>query len=106
MGISDTVLANLTSLYLVAIVGIKAYGVISGRNFSGGFVLMVSTIVVGGVLAGTLTWDVSRKATHALCRDPTIERCRGGICWHGVAVRSPMSQVRFHLDHQTLSAPL
>ncbi|KAJ4962720.1 hypothetical protein NE237_022659 [Protea cynaroides] len=92
MGISDTVLANLTSLYLVAIVGIKAYGVISGKNFTGGFLLVSSTIVMGAILAGTLTWDVSRKATHALCRDPMIERCRGGICWHGVAVRSPMSQ--------------
>ncbi|KAJ4965806.1 hypothetical protein NE237_017655 [Protea cynaroides] len=92
MGISDTVFANLTSLYLVAIVGIKAYGVISGRNFTGGFLLMASTIVLATVLAGTLAWDLSRKTTHALCKDPTAERCRGGICWHGVAVRSPMSQ--------------
>ncbi|KAJ8537876.1 hypothetical protein K7X08_014416 [Anisodus acutangulus] len=30
-------------------------------------------------------------------RHHTDELCRGGICWHGVAVRSPASQVRFRL---------
>ncbi|KAL3505411.1 hypothetical protein ACH5RR_035252 [Cinchona calisaya] len=110
MAISDAVVGNLTTLYLVVIAAMKAYGLASGRSFGGGFVLIASTAVVGVILIASLTWDVSRKATYALTRnDPRInnnhnhgldehhEMCRGGICWHGVAVKSPASQVRFRL---------
>ncbi|CAI0382579.1 unnamed protein product [Linum tenue] len=89
MPISDAVTANLTPIYVVAIAGVKAYGMVCGRNFGAGFVLIASTAVVGLILVATLTWDVSRKATYAI----SGER----ICWHGVAVRSPASQVRFRL---------
>ncbi|XP_010266806.1 PREDICTED: uncharacterized protein LOC104604235 [Nelumbo nucifera] len=110
MAISDAVVGNLTTLYLAAIAAIKAFGLMSGRSFSGGFVLVASTIAVGAILVGTLAWDVSRKATHAfspaLSPDPTDERCRGGICWHGVAVRSPVSQVRFRLPQRPSSGRL
>lgn len=99
MAISDTVIGNLTTIYVAVIAGIKVYGLVCGRSFSGGFVLIVSTAVVGLILIATLTWDVSRKATYAISRDhgPTHEMCKGGICWHGMAVRSPSSQVRFRL---------
>ncbi|CAN4092132.1 unnamed protein product [Withania somnifera] len=113
MAISDSVLGNLTTLYLLVIVAIKAYGLMTGKSYSGFFVLIFSTIVVVGALIMSLTWDVSRKATrYALTRehhhqqDPSQhprphsdELCRGGICWHGVAVRSPASQFRFRLPH-------
>uniref|UniRef100_A0A5B7C8E4 Uncharacterized protein n=1 Tax=Davidia involucrata TaxID=16924 RepID=A0A5B7C8E4_DAVIN len=100
MAISDTVVGNLTTLYLAVIAAIKVYGLAAGRSFTGVFVLLISTIVVGVILIGTLTWDVSRKATYALACNRANEICRGGICWHGVAVRSPASQVRFRLPHQ------
>ncbi|GMP81656.1 hypothetical protein CsSME_00036292 [Camellia sinensis var. sinensis] len=101
MTISDVVAGNLTTLYLVAIAGIKAYGLISGQGFNGIFVLLVSTIMVGLVLISSLIWDVSRKATKALApHHHQTEICHGGICWHGVAVRSPASQVRFRLPQQ------
>ncbi|CAN1163319.1 hypothetical protein LINPERPRIM_LOCUS32595 [Linum perenne] len=108
MAISDAVTGNLTTIYVAVIAGIKAYGMVCGRHFGAGFVLMASTTVVGLILVATLTWDVSRKATHAITRDPACrdkgsssshEMCKGGICWHGVAVRSPASQVRFRLPH-------
>ncbi|KAK4352176.1 hypothetical protein RND71_027694 [Anisodus tanguticus] len=108
MTISDTVVGNLTTLYLLVIAAMKAYGLLTGRSYGGGFVLIVSTGAVGGLLILSLTWDVSRKARYALTRNHPTQRinqprhhsdelCRGGICWHGVAVRSPASQVRFRL---------
>ncbi|KAJ7966880.1 putative Transmembrane protein [Quillaja saponaria] len=107
MAVSDAVVGNLTTIYVAVIVVIKAYGLICGRSFSGSFVLIVSTTVVGLILIGTLMWDVSRKAAYAFTRDGIRRRrhhghvmCKGGICWHGVAVRSPASQVRFRLPQQ------
>ncbi|XAR64203.1 hypothetical protein NMG60_11024456 [Bertholletia excelsa] len=97
MAISDVVVGNLTTLYLAVIVAMKAYGLVSGHYFGGLFVLAASTVVVGAAVIGSLIWDVSRKAAKALVRDHGDEICRGGICWHGVAVRSPASQVRFRL---------
>ncbi|KAJ8772564.1 hypothetical protein K2173_027741 [Erythroxylum novogranatense] len=100
MAISDAVIANLTVIYVAVIAVIKAYGLVCERSFSCGFVLVLSSTVVGLILVGTLTWDVSRKATYTISRDHHIhvhEMCKGGICWHGVAVRSPASQVRFRL---------
>ncbi|TKY57622.1 hypothetical protein E2542_SST14672 [Spatholobus suberectus] len=105
MAVSDAVVSNLTGLYVAVIACIKAYGFLCGRSFSGGFVLIASTAVVALILVATLTWDVSRKATYAFAADQpppplqqhTHEVCKGGICWHGVAVRSPASQVRFRL---------
>ncbi|CAI0435637.1 unnamed protein product [Linum tenue] len=91
MALSDKVTGNLTTIYVAVIAGIKAYGMVRGRCFGAGFVLIASTTVVALILVATLTWDVSRKATYAIS-------C-GGICWHGVAVRSPASQVRFRLPH-------
>lgn len=111
MAVSDAVVGNLTTIYVAVIAGIKAYGLVVGRSYGGGFVLVVSTILVGVILIGTLTWDVSRKATYAVSRDHHVphvnhETCKGGICWHGVAVRSPASQVRFRLPQQLPSGPL
>lgn len=104
MAVCDAVIGNLTTIYIAVIAGIKAYGLVSGRSFSSGFVLIASTTVVGVILIGTLTWDVSRKATYVIARDHHVhshhEMCKGGICWHGVAVRSPASQVRFRLPQQ------
>ncbi|KAH6780205.1 transmembrane protein [Perilla frutescens var. hirtella] len=106
MAISDTVVGNLTTLYLLVIAAIKAYGLAAGRSFSGSCVIVLSTAVVALILVAALTWDVSRKATRALMmstRDRGHEMCRGGICWHGVAVKSPASQVRFRLpQHQNM----
>uniref|UniRef100_A0A7C8YP26 Uncharacterized protein n=2 Tax=Opuntia streptacantha TaxID=393608 RepID=A0A7C8YP26_OPUST len=112
--ISDTVAGNLTTIYLAVIAAMKAYGLATGRNFTGIFVLAASTAVVGSVLVAALTWDVSKKATLALSRDsqappsPTAaEMCRGGICWHGVAVKSPASQVWFRLpQHHPFAPPM
>lgn len=118
MAVSDTVVGNLTTIYVVVIAGIKAYGLVFGRSFGGGFVVVVSSTVVGLMLVATLTWDVSRKATYAFTRDHHRRRhlhphphthgemCKGGICWHGVAVRSTASQVRFRLPHQIPYATL
>ncbi|KAK8572596.1 hypothetical protein V6N13_048182 [Hibiscus sabdariffa] len=102
MAISDAVIGNLMMIYVAVIAGIKAYGLVCGRSFGGGFVLIVSSAAVGLILVGTLTWDVTRKVTYAVSRDPVHvhEMCKGGICWHGVAVRSPASQVRFRLPQQ------
>uniref|UniRef100_A0A5B7BHK5 Transmembrane protein n=1 Tax=Davidia involucrata TaxID=16924 RepID=A0A5B7BHK5_DAVIN len=102
MAISDAVVGNLTILYLAAIAAIKVYGLAAGRSFTGVFVLLISTTVVGILLIATLTWDVFRKAKYTLAHDHANEicRCRGGICWHGVAVRSPASQIRFRLPQQ------
>ncbi|KMT00295.1 hypothetical protein BVRB_1g016500 [Beta vulgaris subsp. vulgaris] len=110
MAISDAVVGNLMTIYLALIAAIKAYGLIMGQSFTGLFVLVVSSAVVAFVLVSTLTWDVSRKATKAVARvDVTgaAEICRGGICWHGVAVKSPASQVWFRLpQHQPFAAPI
>ncbi|XP_057435071.1 uncharacterized protein LOC130727831 isoform X1 [Lotus japonicus] len=101
MALSDSVVSNLTMIYVAVIACIKAYGFLNGRTFGGGFVIAASTTVVGMILVATLTWDVSRKATYAFNRhtppqpphNHSHEMCKGGICWHGVAVRSPASQV-------------
>ncbi|KAE8715272.1 Rac-like GTP-binding protein RHO1 [Hibiscus syriacus] len=105
MVISDAVIGNLMMIYLAVIAGIKAYGLLSGRSFGGWFVLLVSSTVVGFILVGTLTWDVIRKVTYEISGDQAAsvhvqEMCKGGICWHGVAVRSPGSQVRFRKETQ------
>ncbi|PQQ21577.1 uncharacterized protein Pyn_14934 [Prunus yedoensis var. nudiflora] len=103
MAVSDAVAGNLTTIYVAVITGIKAYGLLFGQSFSGGFVLIVSTIVVCLILIATLTWDVSRKATYAIRRDHSVhvhDMCKGGICWHGVAVQSSASEVRLRLPHQ------
>ncbi|XP_024971693.1 uncharacterized protein LOC112510493, partial [Cynara cardunculus var. scolymus] len=102
MAISDMVVGNLTILYLAVIAAIKGYGQLSGRCYGGASVLLLSTAAVGVLLVVSLTWDVSRKvATCAVVArgdDEVVhEMCRGGICWHGVAVKSPASQVRFRL---------
>ncbi|PIN03528.1 hypothetical protein CDL12_23950 [Handroanthus impetiginosus] len=98
MAISDAVVGNLTTLYLLIIAAVKAYGLATGRSFSGSCVIVLSTAAVALILIASLTWDVSRKATQAMItRDRGHEMCRGGICWHGVAVKSPASQVRFRL---------
>ncbi|XP_039003310.1 uncharacterized protein LOC120130026, partial [Hibiscus syriacus] len=105
MAISDAVIGNLMMIYLAVIARIKAYGLVSGRSFGGGFVLIVLSTVVGVILVGTPTWDVIRKVNYAISGDQAAsvhvrEMCRGGICWHGVAVRSPASQVRFRIPQQ------
>lgn len=101
MAITDVVVGNLTTLYLAMIAVIKAYGFATGRSFAGAYVLIISTAVLGFILIVTLTWDVSRKATYVLTPDHGHEMCGGGICWHGVAVKSPASELRFRLpQHQ------
>ncbi|XP_061373308.1 uncharacterized protein LOC133315658, partial [Gastrolobium bilobum] len=103
MAVSDAVVSNMTTVFVAVIACIKVYGFVCGRSFSGGFVVIVSTTVVGLILVATLTWDLSRKATYAFTRhhhNHAHEMCKGGICWHGVAVRSPASQVRFRLPQQ------
>lgn len=111
MALSDAVLGNLATIYVAVIIAIKLYGLVSGRSFSAGFVVVVSITAVGVLLAVTLAWDVSRRAADAVSRynrgveDLNLRHhhdggggiCKGGICWHGVAVRSPASQVRFRL---------
>ncbi|GMJ14877.1 hypothetical protein like AT1G75810 [Hibiscus trionum] len=108
MAISDAVVGNLMIIYVAVIAGIKAYGLVFERTFGSGFVLIASSTVVGLILVGALTWDVGRKAKNAISggdeQDAASvevqEMCKGGICWHGVAVRSPASQVRFRLPQQ------
>ncbi|GFY86253.1 hypothetical protein Acr_04g0009910 [Actinidia rufa] len=103
MGVSDVVAGNLTTLYLVVIAAMKAYGLVTGQSFNGGFVLLVSTAVVSVVLILSVIWDVSRKVAKTLTRvhdSGSSDTCRGGICWHGVSVRSPASQLRFRLPQQ------
>ncbi|KAF4348243.1 hypothetical protein CsatB_008412 [Cannabis sativa] len=111
MAVSDAVVANLTTIYVIVIALIKGYGIILGRSFSGVIVLIVSTVLVILILIGTLTWDMSRKAatyafsTHHHPHHHVHEICKGGICWHGVAVQSPASQLRFRLPHQLPTYP-
>ncbi|KAL2319174.1 hypothetical protein Fmac_033050 [Flemingia macrophylla] len=108
MAVSDTVVSNLTLLYVAVIACIKVYAFACGRTLTGAFVLAASTAAVGLILVATLTWDVSRKATHAFAsadHPPPPHACKGGICWHGVAVRSPAQQVRFRLPHNLPYTP-
>ncbi|KAL2895477.1 Anion exchange protein 3 [Bienertia sinuspersici] len=113
MAISDAVVGSLMTIYLVVIAAIKAYGLMMGQSFTGLFVLVVSTAVVGVVLVSTLTWDVSRKATSAAVLRVDVkdnaavaEVCRGGICWHGVAVKSPASQcMNLGFVHNAIAVP-
>ncbi|XP_076912194.1 uncharacterized protein LOC143570422 [Bidens hawaiensis] len=105
MAISDMVVSNLMILYLAVIAAIKAYGQVTGQSYGGVTVLFLSTAAVGVLLVVALTWDVSRKAaTYAVVTrggdDVEHEMCRGGICWHGVAVKSPASQLRFRLPQR------
>nr|GEV75660.1 zinc finger, CCHC-type [Tanacetum cinerariifolium] len=63
------------------------------------------TYGVGVMLLGALTWDVSRKGATYVTRgsdDDKVEHemCRGGICWHGVAVKSSVSELRFRLPQR------
>ncbi|GMH22874.1 hypothetical protein Nepgr_024717 [Nepenthes gracilis] len=98
MAISDAVVGNLITIYVAVIAALDAYGLVTRWSFTGWFVLVASTVLVGVVLIGSLAWDVSRKAImYAVSRNRVNEVCRGGICWHGVAVKSPASQVRFRL---------
>ncbi|KAL0731859.1 hypothetical protein Bca4012_027953 [Brassica carinata] len=111
MALSDAVLGNLATIYVAVIIAIKVYGLVSGQSFSAGFVVVVSITTVGVLLAVTLAWDVSRRAADAVSRYNRVVAggedlshrhnhdggggggiCKGGICWHGVAVRSPASQ--------------
>lgn len=97
MAISDTVAGNLVRIYLGVIAAMKAYGLVTGRSFTGVFVLVASTAVVVLVFIASLAWDVWRKAT---CSNKSRDRrrprrlCRGGICWHGATVRPPCYTVR------------
>ncbi|KAJ0669684.1 hypothetical protein HanOQP8_Chr13g0465441 [Helianthus annuus] len=105
MAVSDMVVGNLMMLYLAVIAAIKGYGQVTGRSYGGVTVLILSTAAVGVLLLGALTWDVSRKAaTYAVVTrvgdDVEHEMCRGGICWHGVAVKSPASDLRFRLPRR------
>ncbi|KAE9617251.1 hypothetical protein Lal_00034855 [Lupinus albus] len=103
MAVSDSVVSNLTMIYMALILCIKAYGLICGRSFTGTFILILSTTLIALILILTLTWDVSRKATYAFGAGDHLQihhhhhTCKGGICLHGVAVRSPASQLRFRL---------
>lgn len=113
MGACDVVASNISMIYVGVMVGVKAYGVVYGRNYSGGYVVIVSTTLVTLMLLATLTWDLSRKAKDVFVGDhhhhPRTHQemsCKGGICWHGVAERSPASHVRFrlpqHVPHGTV----
>lgn len=106
MGVSDVVVANLTTVYLLVIAAVKAHGLVYGQGVSGVFMLVVSSAVVGVILIGSVIWDLCRKTSKAVAaaaRDDhgvSSEVCRGGICWHGVAVHSPASQVRLRLPQR------
>ncbi|CAH2036757.1 unnamed protein product [Thlaspi arvense] len=112
MALADALLANLATFYLAMIFIIKAYGLITGRNFGAGVLVIASMTVVVVVLVLTLAWDVSRRAAGGITRynrrggETLNERhhnesgrgsCKGGICWHGLAVRSQASKVHFRL---------
>ncbi|KAF3518238.1 hypothetical protein DY000_02064016 [Brassica cretica] len=113
MALSDAVLENLATIYVAVIIVIKLYGLVSGTSFSAGFIFVVSVTAVGVLFGVALAWDVTRRAAdadavfryHRVSVEDLSHRhshdgggiCKGGICWHGVAVRSPASQVRFRL---------
>ncbi|KAK9748568.1 hypothetical protein RND81_02G067300 [Saponaria officinalis] len=108
MAVSDAVVGNITTVYLAIIGAMKAYGLITGHTYTGAFVLAASTAVVALLLVAALTWDVSRKGASAVPSSAAPhggEMCRGGICWHGVAVKSPASQVWFRLPQHHHFAP-
>ncbi|GFQ02075.1 hypothetical protein PHJA_002351400, partial [Phtheirospermum japonicum] len=75
----------------------SVFGSLFSINFYSHTSIILSTAVAAAILIASLTWDVSRKVMHALiaAREPDHEMCHSGICWHGVTVRSPTSQVRF-----------
>ncbi|KAE8713485.1 E3 ubiquitin-protein ligase CIP8-like [Hibiscus syriacus] len=104
MAVCDAVIGNLMMIYVALIAGIKAYSLVCGRSFGGGFVLMASNTVVGLIIVGALAWDVSRKAKNSISGvDDDVEvqeMCKGGMYWHGVAARCPASQVRFRLPQR------
>ncbi|CAL0303508.1 unnamed protein product [Lupinus luteus] len=108
MALSDSVVSNLTTIYMALILCIKAYCLVCGHNFTGTFILILSTTLVALILVSTLTWDVSRKVTYAFGAGDHLlnphqihhhnhHTCKGGICLYGVAVRSPASQLHFRL---------
>lgn len=111
MGVCDVAASNLTIIYVAVTSFVKAYEVLYGRRFSGVFVVTVSTTLVALILVATLMWDLSRKISKCVFVDQhprtsqhnTMSYCKGGICWHGVADRSPVSQLHFklplHLPH-------
>lgn len=105
MGVCDVVASNLTLIYVAVLACVKAYSIVNGRSYGGGFVVTVSTTLVALILVTTLMWDLSRKVKYCVCAtcDDRIQKhprtCKGGICWHGVAERSPASQVCFKLPH-------
>ncbi|KAK1431341.1 hypothetical protein QVD17_07798 [Tagetes erecta] len=104
MPISDIIVTNFTIFYLTIIVLIKCYAYLTGRSYGGAAVLILSTVVVTVVLVVALMWDLCRKVVTytavVSCNDVAHEMCRGGICWHGVAVKSPASEVRFSLPQR------
>ncbi|CAF2065073.1 uncharacterized protein BNAC06G36490D [Brassica napus] len=119
MALSDAVLENLVTIYVAMIIVIKLYGLVSGTSFRAGFIFVVSVTTVGVLFGVSLAWDVTRRAADAVSRYNRVSVedlshrhsqdgggvCKGGICWHGVAVRSPASQVRFRLpEHVTYGA--
>ncbi|CAN7130391.1 unnamed protein product [Brassica rapa subsp. narinosa] len=111
MALPDAVLGNHATIYVGVIIVIKLYGLVSGTSFSAGFIFVVSVTAVGVLFGVALAWDVTRRAADAVSRYNRVSVedlshrhshdgggiCKGGICWHGVAVRSPASQVRFSL---------
>nr|XP_004499284.1 uncharacterized protein LOC101498178 isoform X1 [Cicer arietinum] len=100
MGVCDIVASNLTIIYVAVTAFVKAYGILNGRNYSGVFVVTVSTSLVALILFATLMMDLCRKFNNKLLivgehHPRTSHRemsCKGGICWHGVAERLPASQ--------------
>ncbi|KAE9586711.1 hypothetical protein Lalb_Chr23g0266111 [Lupinus albus] len=106
MGISDKVVSNLTIIYVAVLIVIKGYGFIYGRSYSVCFIVIVSNTFMFFILIVTLIWDVSRKAKYAFKRhhNHAYEKCKGGICWHGVTNKFPASQVRFRLPRHIPNA--
>ncbi|KAL1351741.1 hypothetical protein HN51_015615 [Arachis hypogaea] len=111
--ISDRVVSNLTSIYVAVIACMKVYCVACGQNMGGAFVLIFfASIFVALILLAALAWDLSCKAMYAFAASAATANnhrshkvCKGGICWHGVAVRSPASQVHFRLPHHLPTYP-
>ncbi|XP_020960202.1 uncharacterized protein LOC110263367 [Arachis ipaensis] len=111
--ISDRVVSNLTSIYVAVIACMKVYDFACGQNLGGAFALIFfSSVFVAFILLLALAWDLSRKAMYAFAASAATtnnhrshKTCKGGICWHGVAVRSPASQVRFSLPHHLPTYP-
>ncbi|KAJ0255887.1 hypothetical protein HA466_0089300 [Hirschfeldia incana] len=68
MALSDAVLGNLATIYVAVIIAINVSGIVSGTSFGAGFVVVVSIMAVGVLLAVTLAWDVARRAADAVSR--------------------------------------